>query len=115
MAEKFASVNEYIASFPDDVQDVLRRVRAVIHEAVPGAGEKISYNIPTITVGGKYAVYFSGWKNHIAVYPLPSGDEELDAAIEPYKAGKGTLKFKLSDPVPYELIGRIATALAGQR
>jgi uncharacterized protein YdhG (YjbR/CyaY superfamily) len=111
----FASVDEYIASFPDDVQDVLRRVRATILEAVPDAGEKISYNIPTMTVGGKNAIYFSGWKNHISLYPVPSGDEDLQAAIAPYKAGKGTLKFPLSDPIPDELISRIARALASRR
>jgi uncharacterized protein YdhG (YjbR/CyaY superfamily) len=111
----FTTVDEYIASFPDDVQDVLRRVRATIHEAVPDSGEKISYNIPTVTIGGRHTVFFSGWKNHISLYPIPSGDPDLDAAIEPYKAGKGTLKFPLGDPIPYELIGRIAKALAGGR
>jgi uncharacterized protein YdhG (YjbR/CyaY superfamily) len=115
MAEKFETVEAYIASFPDDVQDILRKVRTTILDAVPGAGERISYNIPTVTVDGKYVVYFSGWKSHVSVYPLPSGDERLDADMAAYKAGKGTLKFPLGKPIPYELIGRVARALAGQR
>jgi uncharacterized protein YdhG (YjbR/CyaY superfamily) len=115
MAEKFASVEAYIGSFPGDVQEILRRVRATILDAVPGAGERISYNIPTVTVDDRYVVYFSGWKSHISVYPLPSGDAGLDADLAAYKSGKGTLKFPLGKPIPYELIGRVAAALAGQR
>lgn len=114
MAEKFASVDEYIASFPDGVREVLGKVRSTIHEALPGSGERISYNIPTVTLDDKYVVYFSGWKNHISVYPVPGGDERLAAELEKYKAGKGTLKFSLSDPIPYELIGRVAKALANR-
>jgi uncharacterized protein YdhG (YjbR/CyaY superfamily) len=115
MAEKFETVEAYIASFPDEVQDILRTVRTTLLAAVPNAGERISYNIPTVTVDGKYVVYFSGWKSHISVYPVPSGDERLDADMAAYKSGKGTLKFPLGEPMPYELIGRVAAALAGQR
>jgi len=115
MAEKYATVEEYIASFPGDVQEILRTVRTTILAQVPGAGEKISYGIPTVTVDGKYVVYFSGWKRHISVYPVPSGDERLDADLTAYKSGQGTLKFPLARPIPYELIGRVAKALADQR
>ena len=112
MAEKFETVEEYIATFPEDVREILREVRRTILDAVPGAGEKISYNIPTVTVDGRYFVYYSGWKSHISVYPIPSGDERLDADLAAYKAGKGTLKFPLGKPIPYGLIGRVAAALS---
>lgn len=115
MAEKFETVEAYIASFPADVQDILRKVRTTILAAVPNAGERISYNIPTVTVDDRYVVYFSGWKSHLSVYPVPSGDERLDAELAAYKSGKGTLKFPLGRPIPYELIGRVAAALASQR
>jgi hypothetical protein len=36
----------------------------------------------------------------------------LAAALEPYLSGKGTLKFPLRKPIPYELIGRVAALLA---
>jgi hypothetical protein len=57
MADKFATVDDYISSFPQDVQIVLEEVRRTIHSAVPGAAETISYQIPTITLDGKYLVY----------------------------------------------------------
>jgi uncharacterized protein YdhG (YjbR/CyaY superfamily) len=53
--QKFGSVEEYIGSFPAGVQPVLEQVRRAILDAVPGAGETISYHIPTITFGATSA------------------------------------------------------------
>ena len=115
MATRAATVDEYIGSCPGDVQEILREIRRRLHDAVPGAGEVISYGIPAMTLGGKQLIYFAAWKTHISVYPLPAGDAALQRDIAPYLAGKGTLRFRLSKPVPYELIERVATALAAQR
>ena len=114
MARHFESVDEYIASFPAEVQEMLQEIRRRCHAAVPGSGETISYGIPTITLGGKYVVYFAGWAHHISIYPVP-GDESLSAELAPYRSAKGTLKFPLQKPVPYELIGKVAAALAQER
>jgi uncharacterized protein YdhG (YjbR/CyaY superfamily) len=108
------SVEEYIAGFPPDVQRTLEEVRGAIRAAVPGAEERISYGIPTFTIDGRYVVYFSGWKAHVAVYPIPDADPELAREIAPYRAGKGTLKFPLSEPMPLQLIGRVAARLREQ-
>jgi uncharacterized protein YdhG (YjbR/CyaY superfamily) len=116
MAEnKFASVDEYIGSFPPDVQQVLQEVRRTIREVVPDAGEKISYQIPTITLDGKALMYFSAWKEHISLYPLPPLDDALAADTEPYRSGKGTLKFPLDKPIPYNLITRLTQAFVTAR
>jgi uncharacterized protein YdhG (YjbR/CyaY superfamily) len=115
MAAQFATVDEYIGSFPDDVQDILREIRRTIQAAVPDAGERISYGIAACTLGGRDLVYFAGWKKHISVYPVPTGDAELTGELTPYLAQRGTLKFPLGQPVPYPLIGRVATVLARQR
>ena len=115
MAEQSSSVDEYIAAQPADVQAVLQEVRRRIHAALPGAGEKTSYGMPTITLNDRYVVYFAGWKHHISVYPVPHGDERLAAEMLPYLSGKGTLKFPLAKPVPYDLISRIAAQLAAEK
>ncbi len=115
MAAQFATVEEYIGSFPGGVQDILREVRRAILAAVPGAGERISYGMAAFTVGGRDLVYFAGWKKHISVYPVPTQDVELTRDLTPYLANRGTLRFSLSQPVPYPLIGRVAAALAAQR
>ncbi|MEV8376627.1 DUF1801 domain-containing protein [Kribbella sp. NPDC056861] len=114
-ATEIPSVDDYIASFPVEVQAILQQVRKTIHSVVPGAGETISYQIPTITLDGSSLLYFSGWKKHIAVYPVPTVDDELAAAIEPYLSGASTLKFPLAKPIPYELIARLAEAFVASR
>jgi uncharacterized protein YdhG (YjbR/CyaY superfamily) len=108
-----ATIDDYIETFPPDVQAILREVRRRIRSTVPTADETISYGIPTFTLGGRYLVYFAGWKHHISVYPVPTGDATFEREIDPFRAGKGTLKFPLDKPIPYELIER-ATALLVQ-
>jgi uncharacterized protein YdhG (YjbR/CyaY superfamily) len=113
--QEFGSVEEYIGSFPADVQAILEQVRRAILDAVPGAGETISYQIPTITLGGRPLLYFAGWKRHISVYPAPAGDEALERRLGPYRSAKSTLKFPLSQPVPYDFIAQVAELSLRQR
>ena len=115
MSERVTGVDQYIDSFPGEVQVILEKVRRTIHDAVPGAGEKISYQIPTITLDGRPLMYFSGWQKHISLYPIPRADEALDRELAPYRSGKGTLKFPLSQAIPYNLIGRLAVLFVEQR
>ena len=115
VADKFTTVDDYISSFPDDVQVILQKVRRTIKKVVPAADEKISYQIPTITLDGSYLVYFAAWKHHIAVYPLPTADEAFERELAPYKTGKGTAKFPLQGPIPYDLIERLVALLVEQR
>ncbi|MET9486980.1 DUF1801 domain-containing protein [Nocardia sp. NPDC006630] len=106
-----STVDEYIADFPEAVQQILRQVRATIRAALPDCTETISYQIPTMQVGTHPVMYFAGWKKHISMYPVPEGDAAYEQAIAPYRSGRGTLKFALDKPIPYDLIGRTATLL----
>jgi len=115
VAPTFRTVDEYIASFPADVQEQLQGVRRAMRAAAPETEEAVSYGIPTFTLDGRYLIYFAGWKRHISVYPIPAVNAQLDKEIERYKAGKGTLRFPLNEPIPYELIGRLAAAALGNR
>jgi len=112
---KFESVDDYIASLPTDVQAVLQEVRRALHDAVAGAGEKISYGIPALTVEGRPVVYFAGWKKHVSLYPLPEGDPEFDEAVAPYRSGASTAKFPLSRPMPLDVVRRAGSLLANKR
>lgn len=69
-------VDGYIATFPAEVASRLAAVRETLHAAVPGAGERISYGIPTLTLGGRSVVHFSAWKHHLAIYPEPEAEGE---------------------------------------
>jgi len=90
-------------------------VRRTIQAAAPGAKESISYQIPTFSLGGRPVVYLAGWKKHISVYPVPELDKELEPQLAPYLSGKGTAKFPLGKPIPYELITALVQRLAVQR
>lgn len=114
MTGTFATVDEYIGSFPPETQAVLQEMRRTIHRVVPDAGEKISYQIPAVTVGGRVVVYFAGWKHHVSLYPVPDGDVDFERLVAPYRASKGTLKFMLSEPIPYGVIETVSRHLLDQ-
>jgi len=102
------TIDAYLAAFPPEVQALLQQIRQVIHEAVPNLGETISYGMPTFTLHGKYLVYIAAHKKHIGLYPAPTGVEEFHEAVALYGRGKGTLKFPLDKPMPFDLIRRVA-------
>jgi uncharacterized protein YdhG (YjbR/CyaY superfamily) len=107
---RFATVDAYIASFPRDVQTVLRKMRASIKRALPGATERISYNMPTYRLE-RDVIYFGAFKRHLGVYP-PVRESRLAARVSKYRNEKGNLQFALDQPMPYALIGEIAKSLA---
>ncbi|MCM3042233.1 DUF1801 domain-containing protein [Paenibacillus motobuensis] len=102
----YESIDHYISTFPPDIQEILEAIRQVIREAAPDAVEKISYQMPTFAQQGN-VVHFAAFKNHIGFYPAPSGIDEFEQELAPYKAGKGTIQFPLGKPIPYDLITKI--------
>ena len=111
----FKSVTEYIASKPKDAQASLKLVRGAIRKAVPAAAEVISYQIPGYKLNDVPLLYFAGWKEHYSLYPA---NDELVAKFKkelaPYERSKGTIRLPLSEPVPVDLIERIAKFRAEQ-
>jgi uncharacterized protein YdhG (YjbR/CyaY superfamily) len=101
------TIDEYIAAFPQDVQDILEQIRMTIKNAAPEAEETISYAIPAFTLQGRALVYFAAYKKHIGLYPVPVGNAEFNAQLSVYVAGKGTVKFPLDTPIPFDLISKM--------
>jgi uncharacterized protein YdhG (YjbR/CyaY superfamily) len=99
-------VDAYIAKFPPDVRAILKRVRATIRRAAPGAKEVISYKMPAFKQHG-ILVYFAAWEKHIGLYPPIAGDKALQKAAARYAGPKGNLQFPLDEAIPYPLIERI--------
>jgi uncharacterized protein YdhG (YjbR/CyaY superfamily) len=110
---RFANVDAYIASFPKEVQAVLKKIRATIKRALPEASERISYSIPTYRLE-RDVIYFGAFKRHIGLYP-PVREPKLAARLTKYRGEKGNLQFPLDEPIPYALIGKIAKSLAKPR
>jgi uncharacterized protein YdhG (YjbR/CyaY superfamily) len=102
----FNSIDEYIATFPDDIQKLLQQMRDTIKVAAPDAVEKISYQMPTFDLKGNL-VHFAAFKSHIGFYPTPSGTEAFKDELAKYQAGKGSIQFPLGEPLPLELVSKI--------
>ena len=101
------NIDNYIAAFPKDVQEILEQVRATIKNAAPKAEETISYGIPTFKLNMVYLIYFAGFKKHIGIYPAPTGIKAFKKEFSPYKTGKGSVQFPLDKPMPLKLITQI--------
>jgi len=101
---KFTTVDEYISSFPEDVQKILEEIRGTIKAAAPEAKEKISYQIACFELNGRNLIHFAGWKKHVSLYPVPAGSEAFNKEIAKYADGRGTVKFPLNKPLPLKLI-----------
>jgi uncharacterized protein YdhG (YjbR/CyaY superfamily) len=108
---KHETVDDYIASFPDEVAAILTEIRHIVREEVPGGEEVISYGIPTVKLNGRYLVYFAGWKRHVSLYPLLD-EGDLVEELAPYRSGRGTAKFPIDEPIPYDLIRRMVARMA---
>ncbi|MBP6978665.1 MAG: DUF1801 domain-containing protein [Bacteroidales bacterium] len=101
------SIDEYIKTFPTDIQMLLNKVRKIIIEKAPEAVESMAYGMPAYKTNGKPLVYFAGFKSHIGFYATPTGHTEFANELSNYKQGKGSVQFPLNKPIPFDLIGRI--------
>ncbi len=107
------SIDEYIATFPKDIQKILQELRATIKAAAPDAEEKISYQMPTFFLNGNL-VHFAAFKKHIGFYPTPSGIEAFQKELSVYDGAKGSVQFPIDEPMPLKLISRIVKFRAAE-
>jgi uncharacterized protein YdhG (YjbR/CyaY superfamily) len=100
------TIDEYIAGFPADVQEILQNVRRTIREAAPDAEEAIKYRLPTFTLNGNL-VHFGAFKKHVGFYPTPTGIERFEKELSVYESSKGAVQFPFDKPIPFNLIREI--------
>ncbi|GAA2141721.1 hypothetical protein GCM10009844_12350 [Nocardioides koreensis] len=97
-------MEEYLASFPEEVRPVLEEVRRAIRAAAPDAEETVAYNMPTYKVDGRSLVHFAGWTTYVSVYPLPepgtAADPGLEDDLAAYRATRGTAASRWTDRSP---------------
>ena len=103
----YESIDQYIAAFAGEAQRKLKQMRRAIRSAAPAATEAIAYQIPTFKLNGKNLVHFAGYTGHIGMYPVPAGTKTFQRSIEQYRAGKGTLRFPLGEPLPLDVIKQV--------
>ena len=102
----YKTIDEYIAAYPEDFQVTLQKIRHTIHEAAPEAQEVISYGMPAFKQNG-ILVYFAAFKNHIGFFPTASGITAFQKELSAYETSKGTVRFPLDKPIPFELVLKI--------
>jgi len=100
------NIDDYISSFPEEIQILLEQVRTTIKQAAPEAEEAIKYAMPTFVLNGNL-VHFAAFKNHIGFYPVPSGIEAFKKELSVYNGAKGSVQFPLDKPMPLGLISEI--------
>ena len=105
---KYADVDEYMASLPDDRRRVMEELRSTIRAAAPDASEAIAYNMPAFRLDGRFFVSYEAYKHHYSLFPWSDAMvSELGAELEPYAVGKGTIRFPADAPIPVDLVSRI--------
>jgi len=100
------TIDAYIAGFPYDIQAILQNIRRTIREVAPDAQEGIKYQMPTFILHGNL-VHFAAFKQHIGLYPTPSGITQFKEELAPYAGAKGSVRFPLDRPIPFDLIRKI--------
>jgi uncharacterized protein YdhG (YjbR/CyaY superfamily) len=104
------SVDDYLASVPDEMRAPLERLRATIRASVPEATEEISYGVPSFKVGSPL-VSFGAAKGHYAFYvQSPEVMEAHKEELRGYDTSKGTVRFKPDEALPVDLVTKLVKA-----
>lgn len=106
MKSQYKTIDEYIETFPTEIQGILQKMRQAIKEAAPEAIEVISYQMPAFKLNG-ILVYFAAYKTHVGFYPTSSGIEAFKSELVPYRWSKGAVQFTLDKPIPFDLVKKI--------
>ncbi len=101
--KKIDTVDEYIDDYPPDVQEILQTIRGIVRRLAPEATERMAYGIPTYTLK-KNLIHFGAYPNHIGLYPGTQAIQAFEKELSPYETSKGTVRFPLGQPIPYNLI-----------
>ena len=103
LKKRFGTIDEYIATFPRNVQDILEELRQTIRDSAPDSKEAISYQMPAFKLNGNL-VYFAAFKNHIGFYPTSSAISKFKKELSLYEVSKGTVRFPINEPIPFDLL-----------
>lgn len=106
LINKPTTINQYIASFSKETQEILQQIRTTIQKAAPNAKETIKYGMPAFILNGNL-VYFAAYKNHIGFYPIPSAIKAFQKELSVFKTAKGSVQFPIDKPMPLKLITQI--------
>ena len=107
-----SQVRAYLEALPGNAREHIQQLRDAIRAAAPGAVESFGYGMPAFALGGKPFVWYGAWKHHSSFYPVSAATRQaLAAQLEGYEtSGKGTIRFRLDEPLPAALVKRLVKA-----
>lgn len=108
------TIDEYIATQPEQQQAYLSKIRELIAAALPEATEKLSWQMPTFWQG-RNIIQFAAFQKHIGLYPGPEAVAFFAQELKDFKTSKGTIQLPLNKPLPEELIGAMARWCLNER
>jgi uncharacterized protein YdhG (YjbR/CyaY superfamily) len=105
MAGRSSDVDAWLAAQPEPFHEKLAELRDVIHGLVPGAGERIAYGIPIVTLNGKNLVGYNAAKDHYSLQLMSTTpiDRYTDELVG-YRTGKGSVRLNPEEPLPRSLV-----------
>ncbi|RYU10182.1 iron chaperone [Nocardioides iriomotensis] len=112
MPDEPTTVDAYVAGVTDDQRPALAALRSLVLELLPGAEERISYRMPTVTLEGRPVLHYAAWTKHLSLYPVPRGDDDFEAVVAPYRAAKDAVHLRYDRPLPTDVVTRIVRLLA---
>lgn len=103
------TVDDYLAALPDDRRPAVELLRQTINAAAPDATETIAYQMPALrSHRGQFLVSYAAYKHHYSLFPASDAVvQALGDELTPYLAGKGTIRFPATRPIPTSLVTRI--------
>jgi uncharacterized protein YdhG (YjbR/CyaY superfamily) len=106
--------DDYLAAVPEPARTTLEKLRRTIRAAAPEATETISYRLPTFKYKGRPLVALGASKDHCAFYLMSYVPPDLEAELERYDTGKGTIRFPADKPLPAALVRKVVKARIAQ-
>jgi uncharacterized protein YdhG (YjbR/CyaY superfamily) len=109
---KPATVEAYLEDLEPESRSVVEQLRATARAAAPEADEVIAYDMPALRLRGTFLVSYAAYRRHYSLFPWnPHVIAAVgEAALRPYMAGKGTIQFPRTKPVPLDLVRRVVEA-----
>lgn len=108
MAEKRpTTVEDYIQAVPSEGQSHLRKLHAILRSVAPKADAVIKWGTPFF-VEPRFLFAYSAHKAHINFAPHRAALEPFRKELEKHKTSKYSLLIPYNEPLPEDLIRRIA-------
>jgi uncharacterized protein YdhG (YjbR/CyaY superfamily) len=105
------AIAAYLAALPPPVRARMRRIRAIIRAAAPGAVEHFSYGAPGFRLDGRPLAWYAAFRRHIGLYPMtPALLRAHRIDVSDYETSKGTIRLPLDEPLPAPLVKRLVKA-----